>query len=162
MAVDWLSDDEQHTWRALIHFIHELRAEQEEALVQAHGITEADYGVLVQLSEGEDRRMRMCDLAQKLRMSPSGLTRRIDALARRGLVSREPSVSDRRVMLAVLTDDGLAKLEAAAPTHVAAVRRSLFDHLSDTQVQRLGELIDQAQASRHDPVSPTRGSSGGA
>jgi DNA-binding MarR family transcriptional regulator len=162
MAVDWLSDDEQHTWRALIRFIHELRAEQEEALVEAHGITDADYGVLVQLSEAEDRRLRMCDLAQQMRMSPSGLTRRIDALARRGFVSRETSPSDRRVMLAVLTDDGLAKLRAAAPTHVAAVRRSLFDHLSDEQVQRLGELIGQAQESRHQPVTPTRGSSGGA
>jgi DNA-binding MarR family transcriptional regulator len=151
VAVDepaWLSDEEQRTWRGLVHLILELQAEQEQALVVAHGITEGEYGVLVSLSEAADHRLRMCDLAATLRLSPSGLTRRVDGLAKQGLVTREASSCDRRAMYAVLTDAGMAKLRAAAPTHVAAVRRSLIDHLTPEQVRTLGDVLDHARASR--------------
>jgi DNA-binding MarR family transcriptional regulator len=144
----WLTDDEMRTWRALVGFIVELQAEQDAALVEAHGLTEGEYGVLAHLSEAPDRRLRMCDLAAASRLSPSGLTRRIDGLTKRGYVRREPSPCDRRAMLAVLTDEGMAMLEEAAPTHVEAVRASLLDHLSPEQLRRLGEVIEAAQVSR--------------
>ena len=144
----WLTAVEQHTWRELVGLILELQAEQEDALVGAHGITEGEYGVLVSLSEAADRRLRMCDLAQGLRLSPSGLTRRIDGLAKQGFVTREPSADDRRVMLAVLTDDGMAKLKIAAPTHVAAVRDSIIDHLSAEDLRTLGGVLERARESR--------------
>jgi len=144
----WLTPDEQRTWRGLVELILELQAEQEEVLVGSHGITEGEYGVLVSLSEADDHRLRMCDLAQRLRMSPSGLTRRIDGLSKRGLVVRAPAPDDRRVQLAVLTDQGMAKLEAAAPTHVAAVRESLIDHLSAEDLAVLGDVLDRARQSR--------------
>ena len=124
----WLTAVEQHTWRQLMGLILELQAEQEEALVGTHGITEGEYGVLVALSEADDRRLRMCDLAQTLRLSPSGLTRRIDGLAKQGYVTREPSADDRRVML--------------------AVRSSLIDHLSGDDIRILGDVLDRARASR--------------
>ena len=144
----WLSDEEQRTWRGLVHLILELQAEQEQALVGAHGITEGEYGVLVSLSEAEDHRLRMCDLAAAQRLSPSGLTRRVDGLAKQGFVTREASSCDRRAMYAVLTDAGMAKLREAAPTHVAAVRRSLIDHLTPEQVRVLGDVLTQARESR--------------
>ena len=105
--------------------------------------------MLVHLSEADEHRLRMCDLASALRLSPSGLTRRIDGLAKRGYVRREPSTCDRRAMLAVLTDDGMKKLEAAAPTHVASVRRSLIDHLDAESLQRMAEGIEKIQESRN-------------
>src|SRR4029078_3946953 len=145
---EWRSDAEQRTWRGLVQLILELQSEQEHALVDAHGITEGEYGVLVSLSEAEDRRLRMCDLAATLRLSPSGLTRRIDGLAKQGFVTREASSCDRRAMYAVLTDAGMAKLESAAPTHVASVRRSLIDHLTPEEVRTLGDVLDRARASR--------------
>ncbi len=147
-TTEWLSDAEQRTWRGLVQLILELQAEQESALVEAHGITEGEYGVLAMLSEAEDQRLRMCDLAGQLRLSPSGLTRRVDGLAKQGFVTREASSCDRRSMYAVLTDDGMAKLEAAAPTHVQAVRRSLIDHLTPDEVRTLGDVLDHARASR--------------
>jgi DNA-binding MarR family transcriptional regulator len=147
-ATRWLSDEEQRTWRGLVQLILELQAEQESALVDAHGISEGEYGVLVALSEVEDRRLRMCDLAGILHLSPSGLTRRVDGLAKQGFVTREASSCDRRAMYAVLTDEGMAKLEAAAPTHVDAVRRSLIDHLTPDEVRTLGDVLDHARASR--------------
>jgi DNA-binding MarR family transcriptional regulator len=85
--------------------------------------------------------MRMCDLADLLQLSPSGLTRRLDGLVKAGHVTREASTGDRRVMLATLTPSGLAALEAAAPDHVASVRRHLFDHLDDEQVDSLASIF---------------------
>jgi DNA-binding MarR family transcriptional regulator len=147
--VDWLGPDEMRAWRGLVDLIVPLLAEQEDALSAAHGITGGDYGVLVRLSEADGHRLRMCDLAGALALSPSGLTRRIDGLVRRGYVTREPSAEDRRVQLAVLTEAGMAKLEEAAPTHVAAVRHSLIDHLSQAQLRELAQLVERAQESRH-------------
>ena len=144
----WLSAEEMRTWRGLVQLIVELHAEQDAALMDSHGISEGEYAVLACLSEAEDRRLRMCDLASHLRLSPSGLTRRIDGLVEQGYVSRQPSEADRRVMLAVITDSGVRKLETAAPTHVAAVRASLIDHLSKAQVKALGDVLDHVRASR--------------
>lgn len=146
---EWLTQEEMRAWRGLVQLMVELQAELETALVDAHDLTEGEYGVLVHLSESPDHRLRMCDLASALQLSPSGLTRRIDGLARQGFVTREPSSCDRRAMLAVLTDDGMKKLEAAAPTHVASVRRSLIDHLDAAQLQTLAETMEALQASRH-------------
>src|SRR5687768_2809779 len=88
-----------------------------------HGLTVGDYEVLVHLSESSERQMRMCDLARRLRLSPSGLTRRLDGLVRGGLVRREASEQDRRVMVATLTPKGMSVMTKAAPDHVASVRR---------------------------------------
>lgn len=144
----WLTPDEMRAWRNLVELIAEIHAEQEAALVCAHGISGGEYGVLVALSEADGHRLKMCDLAAALHLSPSGLTRRIDGLSRQGLVTREPAPDDRRVVLAALTDAGMAKLESAAPTHVEAVRDSLIDHLSTDDVRLLVEVLDRARAAR--------------
>jgi DNA-binding MarR family transcriptional regulator len=124
----WLDDDEMRAWRAYVETVVELNAALEADLT-GHGLTLGDYQVLVFLSEAEERAMRMCDLAARLQLSPSGLTRRLDGLVRSGLVERRPSETDRRVMLAVLTPKGIAAMEAAAPTHVESVRARIFDHI---------------------------------
>jgi DNA-binding MarR family transcriptional regulator len=97
----------------------------------------------------------MCDLAEQLHLSPSGLTRRLDGLVRLGLVAREPSAADRRVTLAVLTDAGVAALDAAAPTHVDGVRRHFLRHLSRTQVRLLGNAFDTLRRGRSRPDTAT-------
>jgi DNA-binding MarR family transcriptional regulator len=130
--------------------------------MEAFGFTEGDYAVLVNLSGARDRRLRMCDLAEHLHLSPSGLTRRLDGLVRGGLVSREPSASDRRVTLAVLTDAGYAALEAAAPVHVDGVRRHFLGHLSRAQVRQLGHAFDALRRRRASPREPDTAVSAGA
>lgn len=144
----WLDDDEQRAWRGLVETLAEVQATLEADLVAGHGLNLGDYAVLVNLSEAPGRRLRMCDLAQRLFLSPSGLTRRLDGLVRDGLVVREPSPEDRRVMLAVLTDDGMARMEQAAPHHVAGVRRELFDHLTRAQVVAIGAGFAAVAAAR--------------
>jgi DNA-binding MarR family transcriptional regulator len=146
--VDWLDDEEMRAWRGLVEVVADVQASLEAELLERFGITEGGYGVLVNLSEAPGRRLRMCDLAELLHLSPSGLTRRLDGLVRQGLVTRQPSEEDRRVTLAVLTDAGFAKLRAAAPTHVDGVRRHLLDHLSRAQIRQLGGAFDAVRRRR--------------
>ncbi len=105
-----------------------------------------DYEVLVRLSERPERKLRMCDLAGELRLSPSGLTRRLDGLVRSGLVSRQPSAEDRRVMLAVLTDAGYTLLAEAAPHHVEGVRKHFIDRMTPAEVAALASAFDKVRA----------------
>ena len=93
------------------------------------------------LSEADEQRMRMTHLADLLQLSPSGLTRRLDGLVRDGLVRREGSEDDRRVMLAVLTDTGLRRLGSAAPVHVESVRKRLIDLLEPAEIEALGTIF---------------------
>jgi len=144
----WLDDEEMRAWRGLIELTNDLHAALDAELTADFGLTEGDYAVLVNLSEAPGRSMRMCDLACRLHLSPSGLTRRLDGLVRDGLVVREPSADDRRVSLAVLTDAGFARLEQAAPAHVDSVRRHLLDHLTRTQIRQLGAAFESVQHRR--------------
>lgn len=139
-AAAWLTPAEMRAWRAFAEVNSHLMAALEADLAP-HGITFGDYEVLVQLSEAEDHQLRMCDLAERLGLSPSGLTRRLDGLVKAAYVERRPSSADRRVMLATLTDAGLLAMLAAAGDHVASVRRHLIDHLDARQIAALGDIF---------------------
>jgi DNA-binding MarR family transcriptional regulator len=136
----WLNASEMKAWRGFVETIEEINIRLEAAL-SAHGLTLGDYQVLVFLSEQEERRMRMCDLATLLHLSPSGLTRRLDGLVSAGYVTREPNPRDRRENLAVLTASGYTKLAEAAPDHVESVRLFMLDHLSAEQITQLGDIF---------------------
>ena len=141
MTTTWLSASEMRAWRNFIESVGTLTAALEADLVP-FGLTMGDYEVLVRLSESEDQRLRMCDLATSLQLSPSGLTRRLDGLVKAGLVERIASPSDRRVMFAALTPAGHAKLVEAAPDHVASVRKRFLKGLSRAQVQAVGDIFE--------------------
>jgi len=141
MSERWLNDNETVAWRTYIETAGDLSTALEKDLM-CHGLTLGDYQVLVYLSESGEHAMRMCDLADSLQLSPSGLTRRLDGLVASGYVTRQPSEVDRRVMMAVLTADGHKKLEQAAPDHVDSVRRHIFDHLDESQVAALGTIFE--------------------
>jgi len=140
MDTNLLSPREMEAWRTYIETYSDLINALEHDLAE-QGMTLGDYQVLVYLSEAEGRAMRMCDLADMLQLSPSGLTRRLDGLVKAGLVVREGSTEDRRVMMAKLTDDGLAELQRTAPHHVASVRRHIFDHLDDVQIDAMASIF---------------------
>jgi DNA-binding MarR family transcriptional regulator len=152
---NWLDGEEMQAWRGLFEVFSDVRASLETELTEQFGLTEGDYGVLVVLSEAPDRRLRMCDLAGRLHLTPGGLTRRLDGLVARGLVSRESSAEDRRVVLAVLTEDGMAMLHQAAPVHVSGVRRHLLDHLSREQLHELTEAFEAVRRGRSTAPEPS-------
>ena len=141
-ATRWLDPMEAKAWRNFIDSTNQLQHVLEGDVIP-FGLTMGDYEVLVRLSERPERRERMCDLASELRLSPSGLTRRLDGLVRSGLVSREPSSDDRRVMLAVLTDDGYDLLVEAAPHHVDGVRKHFIDRMTPEEVAALATAFEK-------------------
>src|SRR5271165_2426942 len=130
----WLDELEMHAWRSLLRAHARLMGQLDAELQASQGISVADYGVLVQLSEEEGGCLRMSELAHRLLLSPSGLTRRLEGLVRAGLVERRQCPTDRRGSFAELTPAGLARLEAVAPDHVEQVRRHFVDRLSRRQL----------------------------
>ena len=87
--------------------------------------------------------MRMSELAERLLLSPSGLTRRLDGLVSAGLVERQRCPTDRRGAFAVLTPAGRKRLEQAAPDHVDQVRRHFVSRLSRKQLDVLADALEE-------------------
>jgi DNA-binding MarR family transcriptional regulator len=139
--VRWLTEPEMLAWRALVSSTTALLAVLDNELQTEHGLSLGDYEVLVHLSAGPDRAIRMSELASRLHLSPSGITRRIDGLVKSGLVERRPCPSDRRGSNAVLTPLGLKTLEHCAPTHVRGVREHFVDRLSPEQLAQLAGAL---------------------
>lgn len=133
----WLDDEEMTAWRSLIETGADLFRALELDLAE-HGLTQGDYQVLVYLSESDGDRLRMTDLACRLQLTPSGLTRRLDRLIASGLVERMRSEDDGRVMLAVMTPSGRQLLERTAPHHVESVRRHMIDLLDREELRAIG------------------------
>lgn len=145
----WLDHLEMRAWRAYVETQADLNAAI-EADLRPTGLSLGDYQVLVFLSEAPEQRLRMCDLADDLQLSPSGLTRRLDSIVRRGWVERVGSDDDRRVMLAALTPAGRETLECAAPAHVDSVRRRLVDLLDKDELATLADIFDKVRAALDD------------
>lgn len=126
-------------------------------LVAEHGLTINDYECLLHLSRADEGRMRRVDLAERLILTPSGVTRLLDGLERAGLVERAACASDRRVTYAVLTAAGRAKLQAASETHVADVRAFFEDRFSESELGQFAELLARlpgAAAAQGEDCSP--------
>lgn len=128
-------------WRTFLRAHAQLIRTLEAELGQADQIPIATYDVLVQLTEAPDRRLRMTELADRVLLSRSGLTRLIDRLERDGLVRREPSPDDARGMYAVVTDQGLDRLRAASRVHLPGVREHFLGQFSRSELDQLGELL---------------------
>jgi DNA-binding MarR family transcriptional regulator len=106
-----------------------------------HGLTINDYEALLVLSRADGRRMRRVDLARRLVLTPSGVTRLLEGLERAGLVERAVCSSDLRVTYAQLTDAGAAKLEQASCAHVGSLRTLFEGALSPAEIEALGALL---------------------
>ncbi len=136
----WLSEGEQQSWRAWLDMSRLLPDRLSRDLNSEHGLSIADYEILVQLSENPDRRIRMSELADRTLSSRSRLTHQCDRLTKRGLMTREPCADDGRGSWAVLTQEGWEKIVTAAPDHVESVREHLVDLLTTSEFEELGRL----------------------
>jgi DNA-binding MarR family transcriptional regulator len=137
----WLTPPEMRAWKALLDVTTGVLATLDGELQREHGLSLGEYEALVHLSDTPGHSLRMTDLAERLKLSPSGITRRIDGLVREGLVERRQCPSDRRGSNAVLTEKGLARLNEAAPTHVRGVRSHFVDQLSERQLANLASAL---------------------
>ncbi|WP_097865665.1 MarR family winged helix-turn-helix transcriptional regulator [Streptomyces sp. rh34] len=140
-APRWLTDEEQHAWRAYLQATTLLEDHLDRQLQRDAGMPHIYYGLLVQLAQAPRRRMRMTELARNAKITRSRLSHAIARLEKNGWVRREECPSDKRGQNAVLTDDGYAMLRRSAPGHVEAVRQAMFDRLTPEQVSSLGEIM---------------------
>jgi DNA-binding MarR family transcriptional regulator len=150
----WLDAEERRIWLGWVFTSRLLWEEIERDLQRDSGLSFGHYEILVMLSEAPTRQRRMSELADATQSSRSRLSHAVARLEELGWVRRETCAEDRRGQLAVLTDDGFAALEAAAPMHVESVRRHFFDqlppdqlaHLRDIQMTLLDHLLPLANA----------------
>jgi DNA-binding MarR family transcriptional regulator len=112
-------------------------------LVNEHGLTINDYEVLLHLARADGRRLRRVDLAERVLLTPSGITRLLEGLERSGFVERASCESDARVTYAQLTDTGEAKLREAAETHVAGIRQFFGSRFSNEELTALAGLLER-------------------
>lgn len=138
----WLDDDEQRAWRRLAAVILKLPSELEAQLQRDSGMSHFEYWVIALLSEAPDRTLRLSHLAAQANASLSRVSHVASRLETRGWIDRRHSPDDARATLAVLTDAGWGRVVAAAPGHVEAVRRFVFDALNSEDVQELARICD--------------------
>ena len=136
-----LSVRELGAWRSFLRAHSIVNRKLEAELVAEHDMPLASYDVLLQLAEAEGRRLRMTELADRVLLSRSGLTRLIDRLERDGLVERVACANDARGTHAVLSDAGLDRLREAAPTHLRGVSEHVTSRLSEDELDLLKSLM---------------------
>jgi DNA-binding MarR family transcriptional regulator len=110
-------------------------------LLEAHGLTLNDFDVLAQLQRGPQHGLKRSELAERVLLTPSGITRLLDGLERVGYVRKGECESDARVTYAVLTDEGRQKLREASRTHLASVRALLAERYTEDELEQLAELL---------------------
>ncbi len=155
MTMRWLSGQEHRTWLYGLTAIQLVESELDRRMQREAGMPLAYYMLLAGLSEAPDRTMRMGDLAAFSNASQSRMSHAVRRLEGVGWVRRERHATDRRVVLAVLTDEGFRVLAEAAPGHVTAVRELIFDRLHEADLgalqgvcERLLEAVDPSGAAR--------------
>lgn len=138
-----LTPTELAAWRGLLRVHAALFKALDAELEAAHGVPLSSYEVLIYLRSSPGRRLRMADLAERVLLSRSGMTRLVDRLERDGLLAREQCSDDARGCYATLTSRGESFLEEARPTHLAGVRERFLRHFSPAELELLGECWER-------------------
>ena len=133
-------------WRTFLRAHAKVVRELEHELQADQGMALTDYDVLVQLSLADERRLRMSELADRLLLSRSGVTRLVDRLVADGLVERVMCESDRRGQWASLTDAGRERLRRASPTHLDGVARHFLDRFDPDELPALERMLERVVA----------------
>ena len=134
----------------------QLSATLQRELQDDAGLSTQDYEVLVHLTDSPEGRMRVTDLARLMQWERSRVSHHVTRMERRRLVQRVECAEDGRGAFVVITPQGRAAIEQAAPGHVNTVRRLVFDALSPEEVDSFGAIIDKALAQLDSqPARPT-------
>lgn len=128
-------------WRSYLQSHAAIVRELDASLIAEHCMTTRDYEVLLYLAQADDRRLPMSALAERTRLTRSGITRLVDGLVSSGLIERVSCSSDARVSYARLTDPGYEKLRSAGCTHVASIERLFLAHFSPDELELLADFL---------------------
>lgn len=137
-----LNETELRAWQALLHAHHDVTERLDADLRNQHGLTFSEYDVLLRLARAPGRALRMSELAERVLLSPSGLTRLVDRLVHDGLVTRDTFQEDARVTMARLTNRGRERLRRAARTHLQGIREHYTGQLSETQLRNVASALE--------------------
>jgi DNA-binding MarR family transcriptional regulator len=132
-----LSSDELSAWRGFLRVHSEITRQLDAELVAEHDLPLTSFEVLMYLAGSPDGRLRMSELAESVLLSPSGATRLVDRLEKRGLVERGHCTEDARGSFAVITDEGRTLFAEARGTHLAGVRQLFLGRLPDADLSHL-------------------------
>jgi DNA-binding MarR family transcriptional regulator len=135
------SDATQIAWVRFLRAHAALTRELGARLEADHGLTMSDFDVLIQLYHAPEHAMRRVDIARQVLLTASGITRLLDGLERCGYVAKKACESDARVSYAVLTDEGLRKIEEARASHQADVEELFGSRLAAKEREQLAELL---------------------
>ncbi len=138
----WLTPAEMLAWRGFITTSTDLVNLIAKDLAP-YGLDCGDYQLLAMLSEAPDQKLKMCDLAERLRLSRSGLTRRIDGVLKAKYVSQVRDNQDGRVVFAHLTKKGFDLIKKVAPHHLESVRSRMIDLLSPAEIRAFGSGFEK-------------------
>lgn len=141
--VPWLDEREQRAWRGLRVMQDGLLEFIDRQLRTRFGLSHADYQVLAHLSESPAGRLRPFELGRLLRWEKSRLSQHVGRMEKRGLVTREPCVTDQRGAVVAITATGRDLITAAAPQHVRDVRTAFLDHLTAAELETLTAVGDK-------------------
>jgi DNA-binding MarR family transcriptional regulator len=147
----WLTPREARAWRALQSMQMRLAAELGRRLAAGSDLSYPDYQVLVALTDRPDGRLRLFELGGALGWEKSRLSHHVARMAERGLVAKERCDSDRRGAFVVVTERGRREIAAAAPDHVAAVRRLFVDRLTPAQLDVIADAAETVLAALEAP-----------
>lgn len=142
----WLTDDEQALWRSLLAAQRKVNRVIDETLQVGSDLSSSEFAVLVSLSEADAHKQRLRDLCAGLNWDRSRTSHQVTRMERRGLVNKCKSPGDARGVLVCLTEEGMTRLQQAAPEHVESVRRLIFDHLDPDDVPALERFLEGIKA----------------
>ena len=149
----WLDEREARAWRALQFMQLRLEGALARQLAAGSNLSYPDFVVLVALTDRPNGRVRLFELARDLGWEKSRLSHQVARMAQRGLVTKEQCDSDRRGAFVVVTKEGRAAIEAAAPGHVDAVRQLFVDVLTPDQLDALGDAAETVLAAFDAPAA---------
>jgi DNA-binding MarR family transcriptional regulator len=144
--VKWLTAEEERVWRRWLTLNARLSAKLHRELQNDAGLSMPDFEVLVHLTDSPHGRLRVADLARLLQWERSRLSHHVSRMESRRLVQRVECAEDGRGAFIVITPQGGAAIEQAAPGHVNTVRRIVFDALSRQELDAFATIIEKALA----------------
>jgi len=145
---EFLTEEEFRAWHGSVRFVAAATRAVDEALLAGHGVSINEFDVLITLYNAPGRRLRMTELAQRVLLTPSGLSHLVTRLEGKGFVARVVDPDDRRSFFAELTRAGDRQLRRCRVTHNDVIRARLTERLRPDQLRTLGDAWDAVHDER--------------
>ncbi len=137
------------TWSMLLRTHAAVVRTIEREVEDATGLPLSWYDVLLELNAADQGRLRMQELAARVVLSRTRVSRLVDEMVRAGMVDKQPDPADGRAALAVITERGRQELQRAAPVYLERIRANFSSHLSQGQLQAVHDSLQQVLAAQH-------------